>query len=114
MYDKNVIVYLEPAACVSRTLEVQGTKQTRELSLEKDALVLKPQDGPSSATDSETKLHNALVRRGIALQFAKLMSHSVNGRHSCLMHCTEIHPQGTVDQICHSCSVILRHGRNSD
>ena len=76
MYDKNVITYLEPSTCVSRTLEVQGAKLTRELSLEKGSLVLKNQDSLSSATDSEIKLHFALLRRGIALQFAKLMSHA--------------------------------------
>ena len=76
MYEKNIVVYLEPSTCVSRTLEVQGAKQSRELSLEKGSLVLTNQDQLTSATDSEIKLHNALVRRGIALQFAKLMSHA--------------------------------------
>ena len=76
MYDKNVIQYLEPASCVSRVLEVGGTKQSRELTLEKGSLVLKNQDHLTSATDSEIKLHHALLRRGIALEFAKLMSHA--------------------------------------
>ena len=76
LFDKNVIAWLERSICVSRTLEVQGGKQTRELSLEKGSLVLKNQDNLSSPTDSEIKLHNALLRRGIALQFAKVMSHS--------------------------------------
>ena len=76
MYDKKVIQYLEPSSCVSRVLEVGGTKQSRELTLEKGSLVLKNQDHLTSATDSEIKLHHALLRRGIALEFAKLMSHA--------------------------------------
>ena len=76
IHEKNVVTYLEPATCVSRTHEVQGTKQTRELSLEKGSLVLKHQDSLSSPTDSEIKFHNAMVRRGIALQFARVMSHA--------------------------------------
>ena len=70
MFDMNVVTYLDPASCVSRALEVQGAKQTRELSLEPGSLVLKNQDGLTSPTDSEIKLHYALLRRGIALQFA--------------------------------------------
>ena len=76
MFDKNVVTYLEPSSCVSRTLEVQGTKQTRELSLEKGSLVLRNQDPLTSATDTEIRLRNALMRRGIALEFAKLASFS--------------------------------------
>lgn len=76
MYEKNVVTYLEPAACVSRTHEVQGQKQSRELSLEKGSLVLKHQENLNSPTDSEIKFNNAMMRRGIALQFARIMSHA--------------------------------------
>ena len=74
MFEKNVVVYLEPASCVSRSFEALGGKQTRELILEKGALILRNQDNLSSPTDSEIKFHNAMMRRGIALQFGKLMS----------------------------------------
>ena len=76
LYEKNVVTYLEPASCVSRTHEVQGQKQSRELSLEKGSLVLKHQENLHSPTDSEIKFSNAMMRRGIALQFARIMSHS--------------------------------------
>lgn len=76
LYEKNIVSYLEPSSCVSRTHEVQGTKQTRELSLEKGSLVLKHQENLSSPTDSEIKFHNAMMRRGISLQFARIMSHA--------------------------------------
>ena len=76
MFDKNTVAFLEPATCINRALEVQGAKQDRILSLEKGSLVLKdPADKVSSPTDTEIKLHYALVRRGIAFEFARLMSH---------------------------------------
>ena len=38
MYDQNIIKYLEPSVCISRTYEIQGSKQTRELALRKEQL----------------------------------------------------------------------------
>ena len=76
MYESNTLKYLDLASCVSRTLEIQGTTKSRELTLEKGSLVLKsPEDKLTSATDSEIKVHYAMIRRGLAFQFAKLMSH---------------------------------------
>ena len=75
MHDQNVVRYLEPAACISRAVEVQGKKESRELSLEKGSLILKnANDKLTSATDTELKLHYAMQRRALALQFANLMS----------------------------------------
>ena len=77
MFDQNLVKYLEPSVCISRAYEVQGSKQTRELAFEKGSVVLKNQDEKlSTVTDSELKLHFALTRRGIAFEFAKLMSYS--------------------------------------
>ena len=76
MFETNTLKYLEPAACVSRSLEIQGTTKSRELTFEKGSLVLKSGDDKlESPTDSEIKVHYAMVRRGLALQFARLMSH---------------------------------------
>ena len=76
MYESNTLKYLDLASCVSRTLEIQGTTKSRELTFEKGSLVLKnPEDKLTSATDSEIKVHYAMIRRGLAFQFAKLMSH---------------------------------------
>ena len=75
MYENNALKYLELSACVSRTLEVQGTTKSRELTLEKGSLVMKHSDDKlQSPTDSEIKSHYAMMRRGLALQFARLMS----------------------------------------
>ncbi len=77
IYESNTLKYLDPASCVSRSHEVQGTTKNRELTFEKGSLVLKSgEDKLSSSTDSEIKVHYAMVRRGLALQFARLMSYS--------------------------------------
>eukprot|EP00435_Cladocopium_sp_Y103_P044391 s1982_g12.t1 len=75
MYESNSIKYLELSSCVSRAHEVQGTPQSKELTLEKGSLILKHNDDKlTSPTDSEIKVHYAMVRRGISFQFARLMS----------------------------------------
>lgn len=77
IYESNTLKYLDPASCVSRAHEIQGTTKNRELTFEKGSLVLKSgEDKLSSPTDSEIKVHYAMVRRGLAFQFARLMSHS--------------------------------------
>lgn len=76
MFETNTLKYLDPASCVSRSLEIQGTTKNRELTFEKGSLVLKSGDDKlQSPTDSEIKVHYAMVRRGLSLQFARLMSH---------------------------------------
>eukprot|EP00435_Cladocopium_sp_Y103_P045710 s1638_g13.t1 len=75
MYESNTVKYLELSACVSRAHEVQGAPKSKELTLEKGSLILKHgEDKLSSPTDSEIKVHYAMVRRGISFQFARLMS----------------------------------------
>ena len=77
VYESNTLKYLDPASCVSRAHEIQGKTKNRELTFEKRSLVLKAgEDKLSSPTDSEIKVHYAMVRRGLAFQFARLMSHS--------------------------------------
>ena len=77
MYETNTLKHLDLASCVSRTLEVQGTTKNRELTFEKGSLVLRNQDDKlTSAPDSEIKVHYAMIRRGLAFQFARLMTHS--------------------------------------
>lgn len=76
-YENISLKYLELATCVSRSLEVQGTTKNRELTSEKGSLILKSGDDKlQSPTDSEIKVHYAMVRRGLAYQFARLMSYS--------------------------------------
>ena len=74
MFDSNNVKWLEPAVCISRSMEVQGTPKSRELTLEKGSLILKQDDKMTCATDSEIKLHYAFSRRAVALAFARVMS----------------------------------------
>lgn len=75
--ETNTLKHLDLASCVSRTLEAQGTTKNRELTLERGSLVMKNNDEKlQSATDSEIKVHYAMVRRGLTMQFAKLMSYA--------------------------------------
>ena len=77
IYESNTLKYLEPAACVSRSHEIQGTTKNRELTFEKGSLVLKSGDDKlCSPTDSEIKVHYAMVRRALSFQFARLMSYA--------------------------------------
>lgn len=76
MFDNNTLKYLDPATCVSRSHEIQGTTKNRELTFERGSLVMKPPNELSTPTDSEIKVHYAFVRRGLALQFGRLMSYN--------------------------------------
>lgn len=76
MFESNCLKYLEPASCISRSLEVQGATKSRELTLEKGSLVLKAGDDKLTCpTDSEIKVHYAMIRRAVALEFAQLVSY---------------------------------------
>lgn len=90
IFEQNVLKYLEPSSCVSRVAEVQGHKNTKEISLEKGTLIVKSsEDKLSCATDSELKLHHAFVRRAVAFEFAKLLSfHQHNQWTTFLFECT--------------------------
>ena len=74
MFDSNCVKWLEPSVCVSRSMEVQGTPKSRELTLEKGSLILKNDDKMTCSTDSEIKLHYAFSRRAVALAFARVMT----------------------------------------
>lgn len=97
IYESNTLKYLDPASCVSRSHEIQGTTKNRELTFENGSFVLKTGDDKlSSPTDSEIKVHYAMVRRGFAFPFARLMSYSQHcqSSHSCSMRFTEKLPPG--------------------
>ena len=75
IHDNNSVKYLEPASCTSRSMEVQGGAKTKELAFESGALVVRDKEDKTQApTDTEMKLHFAMVRRGIAFKFARLMT----------------------------------------
>jgi hypothetical protein len=75
MFEDNSIKWLEPSTCISRSMEVQGTSKSRELTLEKGALILKQDEKATCSTDSEIKLHYAFTRRALAFAFARVMTY---------------------------------------
>lgn len=79
MFDDNSIKWLEPSACISRSMEVHGATKSRELTLEKGALILKSDDRQTCSTDSEIKLHTMVcfyrTRRAVAFAFARIMTY---------------------------------------
>ena len=77
MFESNGLKYMDLASCISRAFEIQNANvKNKELTLERGSLVVKASDGPQSSTDSEIKAHYAFVRRGVAFQFAKLMTYN--------------------------------------
>ena len=76
MFEQNSVKYFEPCQCISRTAEVQGTTKTKELAFEHGALVVRdPSDKTAVPIDSEIKLHYAMIRRGLAFHFGRVMHH---------------------------------------
>ena len=74
--EANSLKYIEPAACTSRSQEVQGSSKTKELGFEGGALIVKDKDDKLVApASSEMQFMYAMASRGIAFKFAKLMSY---------------------------------------
>ena len=72
--ESNTLKYIEPSACTSRNQEVQGSSKTKELSFEGGSLVIKDKD-VVAPTSSEMQFLFAMVRRGVAFKFARLMNY---------------------------------------
>ena len=74
--ETNNLKYIELSVCTSRNMEVQGGTKSKELAFEGGALVVRERDNKLQVpTDTEMKLSNAFVRRGIAFKFARLMDY---------------------------------------
>ena len=78
MFHLNEGKYLAPDRCVSRLHEVTHSKQpTRQLELESDKLIIREkQEVPAENASSALQVKEALERRGLALVFADLVTHS--------------------------------------
>ncbi len=79
--ETNNLKYIEPSVCTSRNMEVQGGVKAKELAFEGGALVVRERDNKLQVpTDTEMKLSNAFVRRGVAFKFARLMNYEQHSR----------------------------------
>ena len=83
MYHANEVKYLAPERCISRLHEVTHQKQpTRQLELEADKLVVKQKDDePHESAHSALQVKSALERRGVALYFADMITHTAYTRY---------------------------------
>ena len=79
--ETNNLKYIELSVCTSRNMEVQGGTKSKELAFEGGALVVRERDNKLQVpTDTEMKLCNAFLRRGIAFKFARLMDYEQHNR----------------------------------
>lgn len=73
--ETNNLKYIELSICTSRNMEVQGGTKSKELAFDNGALVVRERDNKLQVpTDTEMKLNNAFIRRGLAFKFARLMN----------------------------------------
>ena len=98
MHQLNEVRYLAPEKCVSRTHEVLHQKQpTKQIDISADSLVVKEaRDVPDSSVQSALQVQEALLRRGIALAFAGLVTHPECSRYvtALFMHLHREPPPG--------------------
>ncbi len=79
MMEQNVIKYIEPAVCITRAAEVLGATKDKKLSFEHGTLVMKEKDQDMrTQTSTEMQLYHAFARRGIAFQFADIMTYDAH------------------------------------
>ena len=91
MYHANEVKYLAPERCISRLHEVTHQKQpTRQLELEADKLVVKQKDDELHES-AHSALKSALERRGVALYFADMITHTAYTRYIAALF-NHLHP----------------------
>lgn len=89
IHQNNEIKYIAPERCVSRVHEIMNQKTpTKQLDIPADTLVIKEhKEVPDAIAHSALQIHEAFVRRGVALLCADLVSHTNYTRYiSTLFH----------------------------
>ena len=82
MYEAQQLTYLPPDKCTSREWEISRSKTSKQLSIDSDKLTIKEkQDLPDQTATGEMQVFEALRRRGIALDFANLLTWQVHERY---------------------------------
>ena len=97
-YDSKILKYIEPARCVSREAELLSVKTDKRLSLDQNS-VLKVKETtkiPDADTNSAYALLQCFKRRGLAYEFAQLISYTEHDRYtdSLFRHLSEDPPPG--------------------
>ena len=81
IYETSVMTWISPSKCSKRDAEIQAASKLEAksaISLEKQALVVVPNESPKADTSTELRLQWALMRRGIAFDQCRLLSWEIH------------------------------------
>jgi len=82
MYEAQQITYLSPEKCTSREWEISRAKSSKQIAIDSDKLTIKEKsDVPEQTASTEMQVFEALRRRGIALDFADLLTWQTHERY---------------------------------
>ena len=86
IYESQQLAYLSPEKCTSREWEISRPKTSKQLAIDSDKLTIREkQDLPDQIASSEMQIYEALRRRGIALDFANLLTWQVHERYLAML-----------------------------
>ena len=97
-YENKILKYIEPARCVSRESELLSVKTDKKLQLNQNSVLTVKETSkvPDADTNSAYALLQCFKRRGLAYEFAQLISYSEHERYtdSLFRHLAEEPPPG--------------------
>lgn len=97
-YDNKVLKYIEPARCVSREAELLSVKTDKKLQLNQNSVLMLKESSkvPDADTNSAFALLQCFKRRGLAYEFAQLISYTEHERYTDALfrHLSEEPPPG--------------------
>lgn len=96
-FEKRTLTYVEPAKCTSREAEISHAKTSEKLKLDGASLTVhESKSVPDESISTTYNLSLCLLRRGIAYDFAGLITFSAHQRYcdSLLRHLTLEPPPG--------------------
>jgi len=97
-YESKILKYVEPARCVSREAELLSVKTDKKLQLNQNSVLTLKESSkiPDADTNSAFALLQCFKRRGIAYEFAQLISYTEHERYTDALfrHLSEEPPPG--------------------
>ena len=82
-YENKILKYIEPARCVAREAELLSAKTDKKLQLKHSVLTgTETTKIPDADTNSAFALVQCFKRRGLAYEFAQLVSYAEHQRHT--------------------------------
>jgi len=105
MCEPQQLTWLPPDKCTSREWEISRSKTSKQISIDSDRLTIKEkQDLPDQT--GKMQVFEAMRRRGIALDFANLLTWQVHERYLVILfgHLRKDPVEGTAKCRCSKCS----------